>query len=156
MILKNAIWVGPGIIASASGENLVRFWDINTHRNYMLPLNSASSNNAEDVHKNTSNSVNLEIITCLAFQSQTGFLSVATSTGAISLWKHCASGPSLNSINTVSYNKEHTPWKPLFRHNTRCLGNGTSVAAQRLYCLPEGDSPLVLVVVTENSVCFAH
>lgn len=159
MILKNAIWVGPGIIASAGGENLVRFWDINTHRNYMLPLNSASSNNAEDVDKNASNSVNIETIICLAFQSQTGFLSVATSTGAISLWKLRASGPSLDSINTVvndSYNKEQTPWKPLFRHNTRCLGNGTSVAAQRLYCLPEGDSPLVLVVVTENSVCFAH
>jgi intraflagellar transport protein 140 len=156
MILKNAIWVGPGIIASAGGERMVRFWDILTHRNYILPLDSTAS---DCIHDHSRNAENVDVATCIAFQSQTGYLSTATSTGVIILWKLRASGPALNSCNSFANDndcKQQTPWNPVLRHRIVCLGDGTSAAVQMLYCLPDGHAPLLLSAVTDNSASFAH
>jgi hypothetical protein len=99
MILKNAIWVGPGIIASEGGERMVRFWDILTHHNCILPLDSTAS---DCIHDHSRNAENVDVATCIAFQSQAGYKSSPTSTGVIILWKLQASGPALNSCNSFA------------------------------------------------------
>ena len=34
-------WAGPGLLATASGESIVRLWDVANEENYVLPLSSA-------------------------------------------------------------------------------------------------------------------
>lgn len=155
MILKNAIWVGPGVIASAGGESMVRFWDILTHRNYVLPLDSTASDYSNDYSRNAEN---VDVATCITFQSQTGYLLAATSTGVIIVWKLRDSGPRLCSCNSfVNDNdaKQQTPWNPVLRHRSVCFRNGAS-SVHMLYCLPDVNEPLLLSAVTNNSASFAH
>ena len=33
-------WAGPGLLAAATGEGLVRFWDLSSAKNYVLTLQS--------------------------------------------------------------------------------------------------------------------
>lgn len=33
-------WAGPGLLAAATGEGLVRFWDLSSDKNYVLTLQS--------------------------------------------------------------------------------------------------------------------
>lgn len=33
-------WAGPGLLAAATGESLVRFWDLSSDKNYVLTLQS--------------------------------------------------------------------------------------------------------------------
>jgi len=34
------VWAGPGLLATATGENLLRLWDLVNEENYVLPLHS--------------------------------------------------------------------------------------------------------------------
>eukprot|EP00957_Ditylum_brightwellii_P184072 14021452-Ditylum_brightwellii.AAC.1 len=40
-VIKSAVWVAPGVLAGATGENLVRLWDLWTDENHFLPLGGA-------------------------------------------------------------------------------------------------------------------
>lgn len=37
---KQVAWAGPGLLAAATGEGLVRFWDLTSAKNYVLTLPS--------------------------------------------------------------------------------------------------------------------
>lgn len=39
-LLKKVTWAGPGLLAAATGEGLVRFWDLSSAKNYVLTLPS--------------------------------------------------------------------------------------------------------------------
>lgn len=37
---EKVAWAGPGLLAAATGEGLVRFWDLSSAKNYVLTLPS--------------------------------------------------------------------------------------------------------------------
>lgn len=37
---EKVTWAGPGLLAAATGEGLVRFWDLSSAKNYVLTLPS--------------------------------------------------------------------------------------------------------------------
>lgn len=34
------VWAGPGLLATATGESMIRMWDVANEENYVLPLSS--------------------------------------------------------------------------------------------------------------------
>ncbi|KAH9494870.1 hypothetical protein Btru_015870 [Bulinus truncatus] len=69
------IWAGKGILATATGESVVRIWDLEQDDNYILSLDGNSS---FDVN---------EVIVCLAYNKETGVLAGGTNLGSIAFWK---------------------------------------------------------------------
>ena len=39
--VRRVVWAGPGVLATATGESLVRFWNLAADENYVLSLGAA-------------------------------------------------------------------------------------------------------------------
>ncbi|XP_070580461.1 intraflagellar transport protein 140 homolog isoform X2 [Ptychodera flava] len=75
------IWAGRGLLAVATGETLIRMWDLERDDNYVLSL---------DGHQGFETG---ECINCLSYSSAKGVLAGGTNNGKIALWKYApASG----------------------------------------------------------------
>ncbi|XP_059152845.1 intraflagellar transport protein 140 homolog [Physella acuta] len=72
------IWAGKGILATATGETVVRMWDLDQDDNYILTLEGNSGYNTT------------ETIMCLAYNKESGVLAGGTNLGNIALWKFSA------------------------------------------------------------------
>lgn len=76
--LENGIchitWVAPGVIASATREKFIRFWDLNTDDNFVLPLHSAGVPESDKV----------TVISFNPFQRQ---IAAGTTEGRCIIWK---------------------------------------------------------------------
>ncbi|CAM9784245.1 unnamed protein product [Chrysoparadoxa australica] len=72
--VKDIVWAGPGLLAAATGEGLVRFWDLVSDTNYVLSLTSAGLQRSDRaVH--------------VAFNNLQRYLAVGTNDGHIAMWK---------------------------------------------------------------------
>ncbi|KAK7004477.1 intraflagellar transport protein 140 [Biomphalaria glabrata] len=69
------IWAGKGVLATVTGETVIRMWDMEQDDNYILSL---EGNSSFDVN---------EIIVCLAYNKETGILAGGTKLGSIAFWK---------------------------------------------------------------------
>ncbi|GFS01827.1 intraflagellar transport protein 140 homolog [Elysia marginata] len=71
------IWAGKGVLATATGESMVRMWDLDQDDNYILTLEGHSGYDSGN-----------EAIMCLAYNSGTGVLAGGTNMGNVALWKY--------------------------------------------------------------------
>ncbi|XP_019615052.1 PREDICTED: intraflagellar transport protein 140 homolog [Branchiostoma belcheri] len=78
------IWAGRGLMATATGEPLIRMWDLEKDDNYALPLPL----------DNTVSFTSGEAINCLSFCSKKGVLAGGTSEGKVVMWRY-APAPGL-------------------------------------------------------------
>lgn len=73
--LKNVTWVGPGLLAAATGESLVRFWDLANDENYTLSLSSVPPLTRSDR------------AATLSFDPSQRTLAVGTREGYVAMWR---------------------------------------------------------------------
>ncbi|XP_060569057.1 intraflagellar transport protein 140 homolog [Ruditapes philippinarum] len=69
-------WAGKGILATSTGEGVIRMWELENEENYILHLDGHSG---YDPNEN---------ITCLAFSEKKGTLAGGTNMGNVALWKY--------------------------------------------------------------------
>ncbi|ESO81986.1 hypothetical protein LOTGIDRAFT_223604 [Lottia gigantea] len=77
------LWAGKGLLATASGEMVVRMWDLASEDNFVLNLDS---HNAYDDN---------ETIICISYCAENGTLAGGTNNGNIALWKY---SPNLGKV----------------------------------------------------------
>lgn len=68
-------WAGKGILAMASGEMVVRLWDLEHNDNYVLSLEGHSSYDSN------------ESLLCVGYNAEKGVLAGGTNMGNIAMWK---------------------------------------------------------------------
>ncbi|XP_046855391.1 intraflagellar transport protein 140 homolog isoform X2 [Xenia sp. Carnegie-2017] len=74
---RSTIWAGQGVLATASGENVLRMVDIGENQNYILGLPNSEYDPGE-------------CITCIAYSSSKGILAGGTNLGKIAMWHSVA------------------------------------------------------------------
>lgn len=70
------VWAGKGLLATATGECLIRMWDLDKDDNYVLGLDSKQG------------FMTGECINCVAFSEKKGILAAGTDQGHIAMWKY--------------------------------------------------------------------
>jgi len=73
---RQVVWAGPGLIAAATGENMIRFWDLAEEENYVLSIL-----NVRGVAKS-------DRALCLAFNPYQRYLAAGTKEGKTLLWHY--------------------------------------------------------------------
>mmetsp|Transcript_83931 Transcript_83931/g.237404 ORF Transcript_83931/g.237404 Transcript_83931/m.237404 type:complete len:1469 (+) Transcript_83931:229-4635(+) len=81
--IKQVVWAGPGLIAAASGENLVRLWNLASDENYTLSLSSAGRMVGRS-----------DRIVSVAFNPVQRYLAAGTMEGKVALWRFVGELPS--------------------------------------------------------------
>ncbi|ELT94193.1 hypothetical protein CAPTEDRAFT_114177 [Capitella teleta] len=72
----DVIWAGKGLLATCTGESVIRMWDLDKEENFILNLEGHSSFDR------------MEILTCVAFCSTKAVLAAGTGAGHVALWKY--------------------------------------------------------------------
>ncbi|CAN0370045.1 unnamed protein product [Pylaiella littoralis] len=104
--LREVTWAGPGLLAAATGEGLVRFWDLTSAKNYVLTLPSGG---LDRIDKST----------CISFDPIRRYLAVGSAYGCVAIWKfvgeyESAQDPSVtevahHSTNGTQASLDHAP-----------------------------------------------
>ncbi|XP_033630790.1 intraflagellar transport protein 140 homolog [Asterias rubens] len=69
------VWAGKGLLATASGECVIRMWDLDKDDNYVLALDNKQGFETG------------ECINCVAYSSKKGVLVGGTDKGRVAMWK---------------------------------------------------------------------
>ncbi|XP_041362442.1 intraflagellar transport protein 140 homolog [Gigantopelta aegis] len=72
----NFIWASKGLLVTATGEMVIRLWDLDLDDNYVLSLDGHSSYDQN------------ETIICLAYNAERGIIAGGTNMGNIAMWKY--------------------------------------------------------------------
>ncbi|XP_072167641.1 intraflagellar transport protein 140 homolog [Diadema setosum] len=70
------VWAGKGLLATASGEALVRMWDLDKDDNYVLGLDKSLGFDTG------------ECINCVAYSAKKGILAGGTDRGRVAMWRY--------------------------------------------------------------------
>ncbi|XP_022095457.1 intraflagellar transport protein 140 homolog isoform X2 [Acanthaster planci] len=73
------VWAGKGLLATASGECVIRMWDLDKDDNYILGLDAQQGFETG------------ECINCVAYSSKKGVLVGGTDKGRVAMWKFAPS-----------------------------------------------------------------
>lgn len=74
-------WAGKGVLVSATGEMVIRLWDLEQNDNYVLSLEGHSSYDSN------------ESLLCVGYNPERGILASGTNMGNIALWKFSPPAP---------------------------------------------------------------
>ncbi|CAM9286859.1 unnamed protein product [Discosporangium mesarthrocarpum] len=72
--LREVTWAGPGLLAAATGEALVRFWDLSSDENYVLLLTAAGLERGDRA-------------VSIGFNPLQRYLAVGTKHGCVAIWR---------------------------------------------------------------------
>ena len=72
--VRRVVWAGPGVLATATGESLVRFWNLAADENYVLSLGAAGVSRGDKA-------------TAVAFNPLQRYLAVGTQGGKVAMWR---------------------------------------------------------------------
>ncbi|GMI07811.1 hypothetical protein TrVE_jg6403 [Triparma verrucosa] len=72
--VREVCWAGPGLMAAACGEGMIRFWDLAKDENYVLTLTSAGLKRSERAIS-------------IAFNPLQRYIAVGTRDGCLCMWK---------------------------------------------------------------------
>lgn len=75
--IKSVVWAGPGLLAAATNEKMVRLLDLSTDESYNLSLSSLG----ENVDRN-------DRVVVVAFNPTDRYLAVGTQMGIVAVWKY--------------------------------------------------------------------
>eukprot|EP00960_Hanusia_phi_P037601 753028-Hanusia_phi.AAC.3 len=96
-VMMRAIWISPGLLMTASGENLLRFWKLAEDENYVLRISDAKVPPDDK-------------ICSVAYSEKRRILSAGTSKGYILFWSHNISN---------SQNSSADDWYPMPRSTVK-------------------------------------
>ena len=74
--LSSAIWAGPGLLATAVGDNMVRMLDLSAEENYVLSLGKEKGEFSSS-----------DVLVALAFDTRGSVLAAAATSGFVYFWK---------------------------------------------------------------------
>lgn len=74
------IWAGRQVLATASGENVVRMWNLEQNDNYVLSVDGSGFESGE-------------VVNCISYNKVKGILAGGTNKGKVAMWKHVVSKP---------------------------------------------------------------
>ncbi|CAM9862054.1 unnamed protein product, partial [Choristocarpus tenellus] len=72
--LLQITWAGPGLLAAATWEGLVRFWDLSSDKNYVLSLSAAGLDRSDKA-------------VSISFNPLQRYLAVGTKYGCVAIWR---------------------------------------------------------------------
>lgn len=75
-----AFWVGPGLLLTSSGEQLLRFWDLGNDVNYVLSLSEAGTDGNIPIPRR-------DEVSAVAYCQERGGLVAGTKLGHILMWR---------------------------------------------------------------------
>ena len=75
--IKSVVWAGPGLLAAATSEKMVRLLDLSTDESYNLSLSALG----ETVDRN-------DRVVVVAFNPTDRYLAVGTQMGIVAIWKY--------------------------------------------------------------------
>ena len=97
--VRNVSWAGPGLLAAACGENMLRFWDLAKDENYVLTLNSAGLARSERAIS-------------IAFNPLQRYIAAGTKDGSVVMWKFVGDYSDNNSKKSKSLTNA-ADWRPI-------------------------------------------
>lgn len=97
--VRNVAWAGPGLLAAACGENMIRFWDLAKDENYVLTLNSAGLSRSERAIS-------------VAFNPLQRYIAAGTRDGSVVMWKFVGDYTDVNSKRNKSRTNA-VDWRPV-------------------------------------------
>ncbi len=71
--VTNTAWIGPGALAAAAGESMLRVWDLRRDSNYVLPIKPFGVQSSSRV-------------TCVAFNPTQRYVAAGTNNGEVCMW----------------------------------------------------------------------
>ncbi|RHY88736.1 hypothetical protein DYB26_002578 [Aphanomyces astaci] len=107
--LKEAIWAGPGLLATASGEQLIRFWDLQKEENYVLSLANGGIPPSDRV-------------SAVDFNPRKRILAVGTNEGKLVFWRLTQGQQSksnqwsLMAVADMHQSVSKLGWNPLYSY----------------------------------------
>lgn len=132
----NVVWAGKGILAMATGENVLRMFDLDRGENYLLSL------------ENHSGYISNEQIHCVDYCKKKGIIAAGTQMGNVAMWKYTPF-----TLSTISKRVDgEKKWKlqsPI-SVNKPVLQLTWSIP-KNLLCVNLGN---VSVVLSENLMCY--
>jgi len=87
--IQSIAWAGPGLLAAATEEKIVRCFDLAADESYNLSMNNALGKLMDRSDR----------VVCLAFSPVDRYLAVGTATGIVAIWKF--SGQSTNASHVT-------------------------------------------------------
>lgn len=84
--IRSVVWAGPGLLAIATGEKMVRLLDLSSDESYNLSLSSIG----EGVDK-------ADRVSAVAFSPVDRYLAVGTQMGIVVVWKYSSLRKKINS-----------------------------------------------------------
>jgi intraflagellar transport protein 140 len=106
--LKSVVWAGPGILAAATEEKVIRFVDLLVDESYNISLVSSLGGFVDRNDRSC----------CVAFNPSTRYLAVGTYLGIIAIWKFIGTFRDLSSMKTPSSivaSSSSSDWELIFR-----------------------------------------
>lgn len=79
------IWAGRQVLATASGENVVRMWNLEQNDNYVLSVDGSGFEPGE-------------VVNCISFNKVKGILAGGTNKGKVAMWKHVVTKPQKKKL----------------------------------------------------------
>ncbi|OQR87348.1 Intraflagellar Transport protein [Achlya hypogyna] len=104
--LKEAIWAGPGLLATASTESLIRFWDLNKEENFVLSLAGCGLQPSDRV-------------SAIDFNPRKRILAAGTNEGKLVFWRCTGAKGTQWTLLATSDTRQpvlKVGWSPLFSY----------------------------------------
>ena len=120
--LNNVLWAGEGLLAIATGEALIRFFDLSKDENYVLNLSSAGPSMTRT-----------DRITTISFNPRTRAVAAGTREGNVVFWKSSsASGTAweFTACTALKQSIERLSWGPFQYLATAEMDNGIFILSQ--------------------------
>mmetsp|Transcript_11980 Transcript_11980/g.12338 ORF Transcript_11980/g.12338 Transcript_11980/m.12338 type:complete len:1226 (+) Transcript_11980:50-3727(+) len=96
--IKSVVWAGPGLLAAATSEKMVRLLDLSTDESYNLSLSTIG----ENIDRN-------DRVVVVAFNPTDRYLAVGTQMGIIAIWKYNSLIRKISTSSTSSSNNNNLP-----------------------------------------------
>ncbi len=99
--IKYVVWAGPGLIAAATEEKIVRLLDIAADESYNISLNTALGDHISRSDR----------VSCVAFSPVDRYLGVGTAMGLIAIWKFTGFIRDVSSTRTMVAPTTTSDWQ---------------------------------------------
>ena len=103
--IRCTVWAGPGLLATATEEKIIRCFDLAADESYNLSLTTATAGLLEKKENDK--------VLCLAFSPIDRCLAVGTALGIIAIWKFVGSPRDISGNKTSVNPTSLTDWEVL-------------------------------------------
>ena len=99
--IRSVAWAGPGLLAVATEEKIIRLLDLAADESYNISLNAALG---EGVSRS-------DRVSCVAFNPIDRYLAVGTQSGLVAIWKFTGSLRDVSGVRSAVVPSVSTDWE---------------------------------------------